>query len=285
MDIAVTGGAGWVGEMVCGRAAARGHTVTALDADLQRLLRLDSATAVRRVDATDQGQVLTALEGVEAVIHLAAIVHPLWDPAPLVYGRNTQMTMNVFEAARLLGIARLAQASSESTLGFTFAYRRHGPDWYPIDEDHPLRPQDGYGLSKLAAEHIARTYHRRAGIASVSLRFCRIIYADAWRDVIAPMRADPTLGANQLWSYLAVEDAADALLAAVETEASGAHAVFATAPDTYMTEPTVELMREHYPGARMRGGPHAPNVAVISSQRAGELLGWAPQVNWRSRLS
>ena len=284
MRIAVTGGAGGVGEVVCARAAERGHTLTAVDSDLRRLLELESGAAVRRADACDLGQVVAAFDGAEAVIHLAAIVHPLWDSAPEVFARNTRMTMNVFEAARLLGIGRVAQASSESTLGYTFAYRPHGPEWYPITEDHPLRPQDGYGLSKLAAEQIAAAYQRRCGIDSVSFRFCRIIYADAWAKVVAPMRAETARGARQLWSYIAVEDAADALLAALEAPLSGAHAVFATAPDTYMDEPTADLMREHYPEAVPRGGPTSANAAVISSQRAADLLGWRASVNWRSRL-
>lgn len=284
MKIAVTGGAGRVGEAVCARAAARGHTPIAVDSDLQKLLQLDSGAAVRRTDACDLGQVIAALDGAEAVIHLAAITHPMWDSAPEVFGRNTRMTMNVFEAARLLGIRRVAQASSESTLGYNFADRPHGPDWYPITEDHPLRPQDGYGLSKLVAEQIAEAYQRRCAIDSVSFRFCRIIYADAWEKVVSPLRAETGPGARQLWAYIAVEDAADALLAAVESPPTGAHAVYATAPDTYMDEPTVELMGMHYPDATLRGGPHPANVAVISSRRAADLLGWRARVNWRSRL-
>ncbi|MCY3693911.1 MAG: NAD(P)-dependent oxidoreductase [Chloroflexi bacterium] len=284
MNIAVTGGAGRVGEVVCAHAAARGHTPIAVDSDLQRLLRVGSGAELRRADVCDLGQVTAALDGAEAVIHLAAITHPRWDSAPEVYGRNTRMTMNVFEAARLLGIGRVAQASSESTLGFSFAYRHHGPDWYPITEEHPLRPQDGYGLSKLAAEQIAQAYQRRCGIDSVSFRFCRIIYADAWEKVVAPLRPATGSGAHQLWSYVAVEDAADALLAAIEAPLRGTHAVYATAPDTYMDEPTAELMAAHYPEATLRGGPHPANVAVISSQRAMDLLGWQAAVNWRSRL-
>lgn len=284
MKIAVTGGAGRVGEVVCALASARGHTAIAIDSDLQRLLRVGSGAELRRADICDLGHLTAALEGADAVIHLAAITHPRWDSAPEVYGRNTLMTMNVFEAARLLGIGRVAQASSESTLGFSFAYRRHGPDWYPITEDHPLRPQDGYGLSKLAAEQIAQTYQRRCGIDSVSLRFCRIIYADAWEKVVAPQRTETGAGAHQLWSYVAVEDAAEALLAAVEVPLRGAHAVYATAPDTYMDEPTVELMAAHYPAATLRGGPYPCHVAVICSQRAMDLLEWRASVNWRTRL-
>lgn len=284
MNIAVTGGAGRVGEVVCARAAARGPTPIAVDSDLQRLLRFGWSAELRRTDVCDLGQVAAALDGAEAVIHLAAITHPRWDSAPEVFGRNTSMTMNVFKAARLLGIGRVAQASSESTLGFSFAYRRHGPDWYPITEDHPLRPQDGYGLSKLAAEQIAQAYERRCGIDSVSFRFCRIIYADAWEQVVAPQRVETGTGARQLWSYIAVEDAADALLAAIEVPLRGSHAVYATAPDTYMDEPTVELMAAHNPEATLRGGPHPDNTAVICSRRAMDLLGWKARVNWRSRL-
>ena len=92
---------------------------------------------------------------------------------------------------------------------------------------------------------------------------------------MAPLRAETGPGARQLWSYIAVEDAADALLAGVEAPLRGAHSVYATAPDTYMDEPTVELMAAHYPQATLRGGPHPAHVAVISSQRAEDLLGLA----------
>ncbi len=285
MKIAVTGATGRVGRRVVALAAAAGHDVTAVDMAVDSLLTVPRGRfEVRRADVADLGATVAALEGAEVAIHLAAIVHPMWDSAPMVYVRNTEMTMNVFEAARLLGISRVVQASSESTLGFSFAHRPHGPDWYPINENHPSRPQDSYGLSKLAAEEIAQAYWRRARIDSVSLRFCRIIFTNDWESVLTPIRRDPALGARMLWSYIAVEDAAAALLAAIRSEVAGCHAVFATAQDSYMGEPTAQLMAAHYPSAQLRGPIANPHFAVISADRAKSLLDWRARVSWRDHL-
>ena len=64
--------------------------------------------------------------------------------------------MNCLEAAERGGVGRFVLASSEAVLGFAYRTRDLKPDYFPIDEDHPLRPQDSYGLSKVAAEEACR---------------------------------------------------------------------------------------------------------------------------------
>jgi nucleoside-diphosphate-sugar epimerase len=72
-------------------------------------------------------------------------------------------TYNVFEAAHLLGLARVVWASSETILGLPFD--RKPPAYAPIDEEHPPRPESSYALSKLLGEELARQLHRWTGDA------------------------------------------------------------------------------------------------------------------------
>jgi nucleoside-diphosphate-sugar epimerase len=82
-------------------------------------------------------------------------------------------TYNVFEAAHLLGLARVVWASSETILGLPFD--RKPPAYAPIDEEHPPRPESSYALSKLLGEELARQLHRWTGTPYVALRFSNIM--------------------------------------------------------------------------------------------------------------
>lgn len=76
---------------------------------------------------------------------------------------NTEGTLNLLEAARRNGVKRFVNASSSSVYGKA-AYT-------PFDEAHPTQPVSPYGVSKLAAEHLARIYHEAHGMPTVSLRY------------------------------------------------------------------------------------------------------------------
>ena len=119
-------------------------------------------------DIQDLGQVMEAMIGVDAVIHLAAIHNPNIATAPLVYQTNVVGTFNVHHAAHRLGVKRVVSASSNAIVGWSYS-ERFEPDYLPIDEDHPLRPEDVYGLSKQIGETIAHSYARK-GVETIILR-------------------------------------------------------------------------------------------------------------------
>jgi nucleoside-diphosphate-sugar epimerase len=76
-------------------------------------------------------------------------------------------THAVFAAAVRLGLGRVVWASSETTLGLPFDTP---PDYAPVDEEHELRPESSYALSKVLAEEMARQFSRWSGIPFVGLR-------------------------------------------------------------------------------------------------------------------
>ena len=65
----------------------------------------------------------------------------------------------------------MCQASSVNAIGVSYS-RWPRYDYFPIDEHHPLRPQDSYGAGKIAAEELCRSYSRAGSLSTVCLRPC-----------------------------------------------------------------------------------------------------------------
>jgi UDP-glucose 4-epimerase len=112
------------------------------------------------------------LAGAGAVIHLAGVYSHGITTDDVTFHTNVMGSFNVHEAAWRLGIKRVVTLSSEAVLGWAPGsyLREHVPDYLPIDENRPYRPQDRYGLSKQAAEAIARSYTARCGMETFLIR-------------------------------------------------------------------------------------------------------------------
>ena len=159
MKIAVTGGSGKAGRAVVRDLREHGHEVLNVD----RVPSHEDAAPYLPADLTDYGQTLEALSGghvlpgIEAVVHLAAIPAPDKATQDVVFRTNITSTHTVFSAAWRLGLKRIVWASSETTLGLPFDTP---PEYAPVDEEHPLRPESSYALSKVLGEEMARQFNR-----------------------------------------------------------------------------------------------------------------------------
>src|SRR5919201_47143 len=141
MKILVTGGRGKVGQFVVQELVNSGHEITVFD----RVAGPERGTVKYLVgDVQDLGQVMEAMQGTEAVIHLAAIHNPNITTAAVTYQTNVVGSFNVHQAAFRLGIKRVVSASSNAVVGWSYS-QNFMPDYLPIDEEHPLRPEDPYG--------------------------------------------------------------------------------------------------------------------------------------------
>lgn len=273
--ILVTGGSGLVGKYIVDALLRRNHTVGI--ADLVR--PNDDRAHFHAVDVLDLSALTSAMSGYDAVVHAAGIPHPLNDPAERVFHVNVNGTFNVLEAAARSGIGKVVFTSSESTLGFAFMSERMTPDYIPIDERHPLRPQDPYGLSKVIGEQICRTYSARYGIRTVCLREPWI-----WVPEPEPVAFYRTLvsGYRQwdknLWTYVHVFDVAEAHCLAVEKDLPQLHDVFfITAKENWTGLPSRELLEQFYPGIPVYDKEFSGPDAIISHAKAARLLGYAPR--------
>lgn len=276
MRVVVTGGSGLAGRAVVDHLVADGHDV--INADI---VSSGGPAPFRRVEMADLGQVYGVLRGAEAVVHLAAIPRPTFDVPEVVYRTNTMATFNVLEAASALGIERVVYASSVSVIGYPFFERPFSPEYVPIDEAHPRLPQDAYALSKYVGEELAAGFARRGRISVVSLRFAWIHTPETFNAQLRPLQADSAAGASNLWSYVDARDVAESVRRALTVEVAGHEACFVAAPDTFMPEPSRELVERYYPATEIRqelGG----NDSLLSSAKAEVLLGFRPVHRWRS---
>jgi UDP-glucose 4-epimerase len=279
MDIVVTGGRGQSGRWIVERLAAD-HAVTCLDRDHPGA---DGHPAVdyRALDLTDPGGVFDVLTEVDpdAVVHWAAIPVAGTRPGVETYRNNTLAAHSVLTAAGRVG-ARVVQASSDGAYGFFFAAETPVPDHLPISEEHALRPEDAYGLSKVVAEEIGKTVARRDGVGVASLR-------PSWIQVPGdyPCRdddyvSDLAAGAGNYWSYVDVRDVVDLVEAALTGEVRGHQAFNCVGPDNALGRPLRELVEAQY-GEVPADCSVTGDAAAYDTSKATELLGWEPTRSWR----
>ncbi len=281
MRVAVTGAAGRLGSATVAALLAQNHEVVGID---QTLIANRDVRRIR-LDLRDLGQTYGALAGADVVIHLAAIAAPVGLPPELVYATNVLSTFNVFEAAATLGIRRVVSASSVSALGFPWQHRWSEPDYLPIDEAHPLIPQDCYGLSKVHGEDVAAAYCRRGAGSAASLRFSTILTQEAYEPLIARTREDPYGQAHLLWSYVDVRDAADACVLAAEAAFEGHEPLYITADDTTSELPTADLLDRCFPAVPRLPGDRSPRWSLLEISRAARVIGYRPRYRWQEVLA
>jgi nucleoside-diphosphate-sugar epimerase len=270
MQIAITGARGRVGRFVTAEALSRGHDVVAID----RVPPDEPPHGHRRdivADATDYDALLVAFAGCDALIHLAAIPHPLTDPDHIVHNHNVVSSYNALRGAIELGITRLCQASSINAIGLSFS-RAPRFDYFPIDEHHPPHNEEAYGLSKWLCEAQADSLARR--YEAISIASMRFHFVTPSREAAQALFADTIeQRSRELFGYTRGDAAADACLKSLEAGFKG-HEIFnIIAPDTLLDEPSADVARRFYPDVEIRQ-PLAGNASFFDSSKATRLLGW-----------
>ena len=170
MNVLVTGGAGFIGANLVPQLVAANHTVRVLDSEVmgKRAHLGDFAGDFIHGDIRDEAALDRALDGIEAVIHLAAdtrVVESIADPA-LNFDVNARGSFILLEAMRARGITRLINASTGGAI--------IGDAEPPVHEAMVPRPVSPYGATKLAVEGLCSAYAGSYGFTAVSLRFANV---------------------------------------------------------------------------------------------------------------
>jgi nucleoside-diphosphate-sugar epimerase len=268
--VLVTGAGGEIGSATTTYLEEHGIRVTGLS--LSAPERTAASTLIIG-DATSPTDVASALEGVDAVVHLAAIPHPSLGTPFEVYRTNVTATFNVLGQAAELGVGRAVIASSINAFGIPFNPHRVFPAYFPLDEGIPTDIADAYSLSKQSDELTARMAARRWGIDVVAFRFPLVKEAETLREAAIAQSADPQLGVREGWSYLDVRDAVVAIYLALTEDISGAHVIGLSARDTLIDLPTEQLLADFAPDVPIRRRIKGTGTA-IDTDRARALLGF-----------
>lgn len=270
--ILVTGADGSIGRAAVTGLQAAGYDVTGLS------LRYDHASTADRAivgDARSAVDVLNALEGVDAVLHLAAIPHPSLGTPEEVFENNVAATFNVLAQAGQRHIRRVVIASSINAFGVPMNVNDVEPAYYPLDEEVDADIADAYSLSKSVDEQSARMAWRRWGTTVIALRFPLVKSREDLLSFAARAEDDPSTMAREGWAYLDLRDGVRAIIAALESPAVGAQVVGLAAEDILIDRKTDELLREYAPNVPLRRSVSGRG-SLVDTTRARELLGFSP---------
>jgi len=281
MLIAVTGARGEVGRGVVRHLLDRGYEVRAIT---HREWKDSPVKEVCPLNIENYEAVKEALSCCEGVIHLAGIRSPLGVPDTDVFRTNVIGAYNVLLASGREGIENVAVASSDCTFGYTFTKNRPPLLYLPVDEEHPTRPDDSYGLSKVIIERIGEAMVQRFNYSVASLRISWVMTPDRYREEdFAKLTRDPEAGYFNFWSYIDIRDAARSFRKAIEQDLSG-HEVFQMAArDTRIGIPSAELIEDYFPEVETRKEFNGYE-SLEDSSKAQEILGFTPRFSWRDEI-
>lgn len=233
--ILVTGAAGFIASAVAERLIAEGAEVVGIDSFSDfyprerkeaniRALREHPAFRLVEGDLSSI-ELAPVLDGVTGVCHLAAQagVRASWGDSFQSYVTcNVTATQRLLEAVKSRSLLKFVLASSSSVYGDTTDL--------PMREDGATRPISPYGVTKLAAEHLALLYHRNYGVPAVALRYFTVYGPRQRPDMgfyrfMSAARAGRTItifgDGEQTRDFTFVADVVDATLSALRSGPPG----------------------------------------------------------------
>ena len=302
MKAVVTGAAGFIGSHLSERLLADGHDLVGIDCftDYYRRARKEQNLEVARshrnfsfeeLDLVD-ADLTAALEGADVVYHLAGQpgVRPSWGHQFDRYVRdNIIATQRLLEHLKESSLKRLVFAGSSSVYGDAEAF--------PTRESALPRPVSPYGVTKLAAEHLANLYTRNFGIPAVSVRYFTV-YGPRQRPDMAFARFMRALAdgepievygdGEQTREFTYVSDAVEGTIKAASSDVvgmtfnlgGGSRVTLNKVLATLEEISKVEVRRQQLPSA-----PGDPRHTGASINLARERLGWEPRVSLRDGLT
>ena len=295
----VTGAGGFIGSHLAEALARGGASVRAMThydsrADRSNLefLPPDLYRQIDFVagDVRDPFFLLDAARDIDVVFHLAALIAiPYSYRAPVSYVEtNVRGTLNVLEACRRNGVAKVVHTSTSECYG-TARYR-------PIGEEHPLQGQSPYAASKIGADKVAESFHRSFGLPVAVLRpFNTYGPRQSARAVTQAILSQLLSGSEVLRlgsleperDLTYVDDTVAAFLAAAESDESVGQVINAGTGSAVTVAELAKLAMEVVGREaeivcepdRVRPDASEVQALIADNTRARQTLGWEPRVD------
>jgi UDP-glucose 4-epimerase len=302
VKVLVTGGAGYIGSVVARRLRQEGHAPLVLD-DLSEGHREAGGPDLVVGDFSDRALVVRLVreQRIEAVVHMAAscLVGESVEKPILYYRNNLEKSLALLDVLIDQGVGRFVLSSTAAVYGEPVAV--------PIDEDHPTRPTNPYGETKLALERALSWIQAAGAMQFVALRYFnaagatedgtlgedhdpeshlipRVLAAAADGEPVPILGTDyDTPDGSAVRDYIHVEDLADAHVRALaRLQGGGGSGIFNLGNGAgFSVRQVIEAARRvtgrDIPARESPRRPGDPATLVASSARARRDLGWRPE--------
>ena len=274
MRVLVSGANGFIGKYVLAALRVAGHEAIGLDKEWLNLRWYESVDL-----AVDITKPIPQMQGLDAVIHLAAMSNPReCDANPsMAYDVNVNGTNQVLRMARESGVKRFLFASTAHVYDIP-------PKYLPTDEVHPLRLNNTYTTTKILGEQLCQLYYENHGLSYAILRLFNAYGPEQAKGYFIPdqlskaSKGEISLrGANTTKDWVWVGDVADAFVRALSTEFVGPVNI-GTGIETDLAT-IARIIAEGF-GAKFAATP-SDNATRMCADigRAKRILGWQPTVS------
>lgn len=283
MKVLITGASGRVGSAVARHLHSNGFELRLTD----RKIRKDLPVRLEVTNLLDRDGVYRVLDGCDAVIHMGN--HPTYREeadAQQIYAENCAMNVNVFQAARELGLKKVVFVSSIQVINGDRKYRDKQPippsflPYLPLDSDTPANARNPYSLSKLAGEQYLAGFVAPAGVQTVAVRLPWTCSAEWWgwfhHHNWAPKKVRDHHLADEAFAYLHADDASELFAAVLRTDLPG-HRVYLPAAKNIMVDvPLPELYDKFFANVPLRK-PLAELTGFVDTSKITADTGWTPK--------
>lgn len=256
----------------------------------------DPRVTLVREDIRNADAVHRAAQGMDAVIHMAAlrITACAADPREAL-GVMCDGSFNVVEAAHIAGVKKVVAASSASIYGMA--------DTFPTREDHhPYNNRTWYGASKIMLEGLLRSFNDMYGLPYVALRYFNVYgprmdihgkYTEVlirWMERIAAGQPPLILGdGEQTMDFIYIEDLARSNILALQSELTDDVFNIASSSETSLNDLAVALLKVMESDLQPEYGPerkvNSVSRRLADTTKAEQLLGFRAQVSLEDGLS
>ena len=292
--IMITGGSGRVGEFVI-KELAKDYELIVLDVNKPKNIPENIHYKFIQKNIKEIKEIKEAFRDIDVVIHLAAIPVDLPGLGQEILELNVMGTFNLLEAMVKNGVKKLVFASSMCAIINCFCKEKSFvPDYFPVDEDHPSRSNDFYGLSKVIGEEICHAFSRKNNMSAICLRLGSILFPDGGEGTKNDVSryAKPELGKHVIWTYVDVRDVAQAFrlsLKKLEKEDVGYEIYNIGANDVLSRTDSLDLIRQYYQEVKLISNENGFLIdkkrALFNISKAKEKLGYEPLHNWEEYLN
>jgi UDP-glucose 4-epimerase len=289
--VLITGGAGFIGSHLAERLVKEGYKVILLDnllrGNMGNLSRILKAVQFVKGDVRNYELMDGIIREADFVIHLAALsrVMPSIENPQLCFENNVKGTEIV---------ARLCSKYNRKLI-FSSSREVYGTAKYlPVDESHPLNPENPYGASKVAAEDIIRAYSKCYGLSYIILRLTNV-YGPRDFDRVIPTFIEKSAknenlivyGEEKLIDFIYISDVVEAFIKALNTNETALTLNIGSGVGTKILE-LAKLIRDMV-GSRgeiiikkARKGEVERFVSDI--KKAREVLRWGPKITLKDGI-